>query len=207
MMSKEGSGGEWFEELPHEGRIYQLIERSRGSEQVETRILALRALGESGDPRAVRPLIDCTDDKNAEIRKYATEALLKLHSARGVEALNGRLKDRREGWATRKLAADALGEIRSHRALEVLSDLLQDASEDLTVREYVATVLARTGTETGRHALERCRSDESPTLRKIAEDALSTSDFSSRPIGVKNWITHNGSTSSHKMRERAGFRQ
>jgi HEAT repeat protein len=207
IMSENGSGGEWFEELPHTGRIYQLIEDSKVSERRETRIRALRALGESEDPRAVRPLVEYTHDDASEIRRFATEGLYKLRSARGVEALYERVKDRQEEWGTRKLAADALGEIRSHRAVEILAECLLNGEEDLSIREYVAGVLARTATETARRALVRSRDEEgSSPMGNVAEEALRTLDTSSSDK-QRDWSLQNSSTENHPIKEGAAIKR
>jgi HEAT repeat protein len=187
VMNMEGIGGEWFEELPHTGWIYQQIERTGIQERKETRIRSLTMLGESGDPRAVSPLIKCSTDDSPDIRRHATKALMKLQSARGVEALSNRLKDAGEEWATRKLAADALGEIRSHGAIESLIACLEDPSEDPAIRIHVASVLAKTGTEIAWCALQQCHEDASPAVRKATEEALRTFDISAHTSSQKSW--------------------
>jgi HEAT repeat protein len=184
-MSEDTSDGRWFEGLPRSGYIYQVIDRTKASERRETRIRALKALGGSDDPRAVLPLVECTRDEAAEIRRYATRGLYRLRSARGVEALHERLKERTEEWVTRKLAADALGEIRSHRATEVLIERLQDREEDVSIREYVALVLGRTRTETARYALRQCYRDAGPSLQRSIEDALGMFDAPPHPVNNK----------------------
>lgn len=199
-MRENGFGGEWFEELPRTGRIYQLIENSRESEKMETRIQALRALGESEDPRAVRPLIEYTGDQAAEIRRYATEGLFKLRSPRGVEALYNRLKDRHEEYTTRKLAADALGEIRSHRALESLVECLLNSEEDRAIREYVAEVLARTRTEIARRALAQCGSGEG-----VEAQTFRTIDTGSSNIEQRNWSIPKSPVRNQSVKEGSAF--
>jgi hypothetical protein len=206
IMNESGSGREWFEELPHTGRIYQLIEDSKVSERRETRIRALRALGESEDPRAVRPLIEYTRDDASEIRRFATEGLYKLRSARGVEALHERLKEKQEEWGTRKLAADALGEIRSHRAVEILAECLLNREEDLSLREYVAGILARTATETARRALVQCCDEEGSPMGNVAEEALRTLDTSSSDER-RDWSLQNSPMENHLIKEGAALRR
>jgi HEAT repeat protein len=206
-MSENGLGGEWFEGLPRTGRIYQLIERSQVSERRETRIRALRALGESEDPRAVYPLVECTNDDAADIRRYATEGLFRLRSVRGVEALHDRLKDGKEVWITRRLAADALGEIRSQRAIEILVQCLQDREEDPSLREYVAMVLARTRSEIARQALMQCCSEESTAVGKAAGEALHTFDTNPTFVEEMNWPIQNTFIESHQVKEGVAFRR
>jgi HEAT repeat protein len=204
-MRENGAGGEWFEKQPRTGRIYQLIENSKGSERSEARIRALKALGESEDPRAVRPLIEYTKDDAAEIRRYATEGLFKLRSARGVDALHDRLRDKNEECATRKLAADALGEIKSHRAIEILIECLMNSQEDRSVREYVATVLARTRTEKARWALIRCCGGEDSAIGPAAAEALHTLDVTLSDAEQRTWSMQNSPIGNHPVKEGTTF--
>jgi hypothetical protein len=207
IMSENESGGEWFEELPRTGRIYQLIENSKISEGRESRIRALQALGESEDPRAVRPLVEYTRDDTAEIRRYATEGLFKLRSARGVDALHDRLRDKNEEGVTRKLAADALGEIRSHHAVDILIECLLNKEEDLSIREYVATVLARTRTEKARRTLLQCCSEKDSAIGTTAEKALHTLDRTPPDVAHHSWSMPKSRLNNHPIIEGAAFRR
>ena len=99
--------------------------------------------GESDDPRAVRPLMDCCNDSDALIRRHATEGLFKLKSGRAVGVLIERLKDKKEQPATRENAASALAAIRSYSAIEGLRDLYADIDEDPALRSYVAEEIQR----------------------------------------------------------------
>jgi len=182
-MGEERLKGEWFNDMPRSEWIYRLIERLRGQEKEDSRIRALIALGESGDPRAVRPLIECSYDENAVIRRYATEGLFRLRSVRGVEALSHRLKDENEDRKTRKRAAEALGEIRSYSALEVLIERLEDYGEDPSIRIFAAEALARAGTKRTFQILQGCLEDENPSVREAAEEALHTSGISKEMEG------------------------
>jgi HEAT repeat protein len=142
-MIAEGSVDEWFSSLPKTGGIYRLINGTMGDRSRNERIGAVIALGESGDPRAVRPLMDCCSDPDALIRRHATEALLKLKSGRAVHVLIERLMDKNEEPSTRVQAAAALAAIRSFSAIEALRDLYADADEDPALRSLVAEELHR----------------------------------------------------------------
>ena len=50
------------------------------SADAQTRIMAIQRLGESGDIRAVQPLLAALNDENALVRTYAIEALQRLVS-------------------------------------------------------------------------------------------------------------------------------
>ena len=142
-MIAERSVDEWFNSLPKTGGVYRLINGTMSDRSKPERIGAVIALGESGDPRAVRPLMDCCNDMDALIRRHATEALAKLRSGRAVRVLIERLKDKNEQRETRERAAAALAAIRSFSAIEGLRDLYADADEDPAIRSFVAEELHR----------------------------------------------------------------
>jgi HEAT repeat protein len=137
----ERSVDEWFSSLPKTGGIYRLIDQTMSGWNKKERISAVIALGESGDPRAVYPVMDCCSDKDAEIRQHAISALFKLKSGRAVRVLIERLKDKSEQVLTRKCAAAALAEIRSYSAVEGLKAQLQDADDDPVIQSYITEVL------------------------------------------------------------------
>jgi HEAT repeat protein len=142
-MIAERSVDEWFSSLPKTSGIYRLINGTMGDRGEKERIRAVIALGESDDPRAVRPLMDCCADKDPQIRLHATEALLKLRSGRAVFVLVERLRDKNEHLVTRERAAAALAAVRSYTAIEGLRDLYSDTDEDPALRSFVAEELHR----------------------------------------------------------------
>jgi HEAT repeat protein len=142
-MMVERSVDEWHSFLPKTGGVYRLINGTMGDRSQNERINAVIALGESNDPRAVHPLMDCCSDNDALIRKHATEALLKLRSGRAVEVLIERLKDKNELLATRERAAAALAAVRSYGAIKGLRDLYSDTDENPSLRSFVAEEIQR----------------------------------------------------------------
>jgi HEAT repeat protein len=142
-MIVERSVDEWYNSMPKTGGVYRLINGTMGDRSQKERINAVIALGESDDPRAVHPLMDCCNDNDALIRRHATEALLKLKSGRAVRVLIERLKDKNEQLKTRELAAAALAAIRSYSAIEGLRNLYSDTDEDPALRSSVAEELHR----------------------------------------------------------------
>jgi len=142
-MIAERSVEEWQSGLPKTNGVYRLINGTMGDRSRNERINAVIALGESDDPRAVHPLMDCCGDTDSLIRMHATEALFKLRSGRAVRVLIERLKDRREQMKTREKAAAALAAIRSYSAIEGLRNLYSDTDEDPGLRSYVAEELHR----------------------------------------------------------------
>jgi len=142
-MIAERSVDEWHNALPRTNWIYRLINGTMGDRSRNERITAVIALGESDDPRAVHPLMDCCTDTDALIRLHATEALLKLKSGRAVRVLVERMKDKNEQMKTRERAATALAAIRSFSAIEGLRNLYSDTDEDPSLRSYIAEELHR----------------------------------------------------------------
>jgi HEAT repeat protein len=142
MIAKRSSG-EWFSSMPRTEDIYRIIDEAQNDGRPKYRIGAVIALGNSGDPRAVRILMDCCTDENPDIRKYATEALGKLKSGRSVATLIERLGDKAELSETRIHAAEALATIRSNRAIEALRERSLDSDENPAIRSCCADAFAR----------------------------------------------------------------
>lgn len=134
---------EWHSSLPKTGGLYRLINGTMSDRSRNERINAVIALGESDDPRAVHPLMDCCSDTDALIRRHATEALLKLRSGRAVDVLIERLTDKNEQRVTRERAAAALAAVRSYSAIKGLRDLYSDTDEDPVLRSFVAEEIQR----------------------------------------------------------------
>jgi HEAT repeat protein len=134
---------EWFSSLPKTDRIYRIIEKTMDGRNPKERIWAVMALGNSGDPRAVRSLIDCCKDQDPEIRRRAIEGLQNLRSGRAVDVLIDRLRDKEELPETRQRAAAALAAIRSYSAIQELRYRYADTDEDGTLRSFIGEELDR----------------------------------------------------------------
>ena len=143
--SLEQQDGEWYNSLPHRGGVYDLIYSAVSGTGTADRLRAVVALGKSGDPRAVRPLVDLLGDTDNEIRLSATTALGSLKSGRPVDELVGRLRDRSEQMIIREHAAGALTAIRSTGALRGLREFALDEDEDPGLRSYVGNLLKGIG--------------------------------------------------------------
>jgi HEAT repeat protein len=136
-MITNSMADEWDSSLPKTDGIYRLIEKTMNSRSPKVRIWAINALGNSGDPRAVRSLIDCCRDKSPEIRFHAIRGLHSLRSGRSVEVLVDRLRDKDELPENRQHAAAALASIRSFNAIRELRNLQSDPDEDGTLRTVI----------------------------------------------------------------------
>jgi HEAT repeat protein len=144
-LSLEQEEGEWYNSLPHKGEVYDLIYRAASGTGTADRLQAVVALGKSGDPRAVRPLVDLLGDTDKEIRLAATTALGSLKSGRPVDELIERLRDRNEQIPVREQAAVALAAIRSTGALRGLREFVADEEEDPGIRSYAGNLLKDIG--------------------------------------------------------------
>lgn len=134
---------EWDSSLPTTDGIYCLIEKTMNSRSQKVRIWAITALGNSGDPRAVRSLIDCCQDQSPEIRLRAIEGLQNLRSGRAVSVLINRLRDKEELPETRQRAAAALATIRSFSAIRELKNMYADTDEEGALRTFIGGELDR----------------------------------------------------------------
>jgi HEAT repeat protein len=96
----------------------------------EIRLDAARALGETGDQRAVSPLIDALKDADSGIRVAAADALGIIGDANAVDPLIAALKDL--AWDVRVNAVRALGEI-GEPAVDPLIRTLKDEDSPLVI--------------------------------------------------------------------------
>jgi HEAT repeat protein len=140
-LSIERNKGGWDASLLRRGVVYDVIDTAMHGAGTADRLRAVVSLGKSGDPRAVRPLVDLLSDTDPEIRLAATTALGQLKSGRPVDDLLGRMRDRNEQMATRKQAAAALSVIRSTGAVRGLREFAADEDEDTGLRLYTDYLL------------------------------------------------------------------
>ncbi len=89
------------------------------------RSLLVRSLGDSGDPRAVEPLLAALVDRDGEVREAAASALGRLGDKRAVEPLLAALSDESQG--VREAAAWALGAMGAEQAEEPLLAQLEQS--------------------------------------------------------------------------------
>jgi len=168
LMAGNGDEGD----LDRREGIYSLIGSLGEQYEYAERIRAAKALGESRDPRAILPLVECLKDVDPRIRRCCAEALLRLGSIRSVQAFIERLEDREELVFTRKVAADALAKIRSYSAIESLVGRLLDLTENEAIRIHAADALGRTGSLRAIDALEKGAEDENPRVKHESGKAL-----------------------------------
>lgn len=138
--------GDWYEAVPGHGIVYDLSFAARSAPDTAGRLRAMAGLGKTGDPRAVRPLMDLVSDSDPAIRLGAVTALGELKSGRPVEVLIGRLQDQGEEPEIRKRAAETLAAIRSTGAIRELREFYANTSEDPALRSHIAGLLSHNGT-------------------------------------------------------------
>ena len=135
------------------------------------------ALVQIGDPAAVPPLIELLGSGNEQVRVYAAYALGGLGDRRAVSALIGTLGD--ASSSVRGISAHALGQIGSREAVEPLLRALEDTSAH--VRATAASALARIGDRNVMPQLEaQLRTDADSTVRRAAEEAIDSLKRSGR---------------------------
>ena len=86
-----------------------VLKHSLSDESVFVRWETTRALGESGDPQAVEPLLEALDDERVYVRRGAAWALGEIGDARAVGPLTKIAQDK--GNRIREIAAEALDRI------------------------------------------------------------------------------------------------
>lgn len=136
-MGVMGSVMERYDQLMSSDEVYRLIAKTGEGHPSTVRVDAIGGLGGSCDPRAVRPLMECCNDENPDIRRSATDALCRLKSPRAVGTLIGRMCDRNELMETRKLAASGLAAVKGFAATEGLKAIVLDEGEDPDFRNFV----------------------------------------------------------------------
>ena len=113
--------------------------------------------------QAVASLVSTLDDRDAEVRKAAAQALGELDDPRAVEALMRALRTDSDA-GVRATAAWALGEIEDPRAVPALGDALR-GDQDAHVREMAAWALGEIESPQGVEPLRAGLRDRSPQVR------------------------------------------
>jgi HEAT repeat protein len=136
----------------------------------ETRRMAIQALGEIGDERAVPALIEALKYPDQRIQAPAAEALGNIGDFRATLPLINAIQ-KADNRAIRGYASRAIGEIRDPQAVEPLIDLLSRRKDSL--RGYIAMILGYLGDKRAvKPLLEMYREDQIKGNRKDALSAL-----------------------------------
>ena len=134
------------------------------------KLVAIEALGQIGDVKAVAPLLKALESKDRWIRRSAAAALEKMNDERMIQPLMWHLLEENELDAeVRRSSARALARMQPAEAIELLAKALKDSS--LGVRLEAGNALGRIG-ESAIDTLIKARYDEDSRVRDSAVAAL-----------------------------------
>lgn len=136
--------------------VEALIQVLESDPETNLKRAVIVALGESGDARAVQPLLRLVKDREGFWLSEAASALANLRAVRAVETFVANLKDWDSGW--RKASADALGKIGDPLAVGPLTQLLGDRVS--AVRASAAKALGAIADPSALPSLERLAETE-----------------------------------------------
>jgi len=129
---------------------------------------AIEALGKSGDPRATEPLLNFLGHSDISVRRAAVAALLPLARCVSAEKLRELLTD--TSPAVREAAVKIAGYAGVPESIELMLQGMYDPEEN--VRRAAIETLAWINDPRALHALLKARTAESATLRISAVRAL-----------------------------------
>ena len=100
-----------------------------GASEEDTRVDAIRALGEIADVAALKPLLATLKDTEPYVRRTAVHALQRIGTIQALEPIIDLLEDADD--LTREVAANALGSFDDDRAVAALMRALDDKSSQV----------------------------------------------------------------------------
>jgi membrane-associated protease RseP (regulator of RpoE activity) len=134
------------------------------------KLVAIDALGQIGDARAVEPLLKALDSEDRWIRRSAATALERIDDQRIIQPMMYRLLEENEMDAeVRRSAARALARMRPLESIEYLAQALNDSS--LGVRLEAGYALGRIG-DPAIDVLVKARNNQDSRVRDSAVAAL-----------------------------------
>jgi HEAT repeat protein len=134
------------------------------AEHPEFRMVAAATLGQIGNERAVRPLLDALTDSSPRVRERAARSCGQLGDRRTVPALIERLDD--PELMVRRAAANALGAIGTERALKALVPVAR--ADDKELRRIAVEELGQLGSLEPVVVLLRALTDDSDSVQRTA---------------------------------------
>jgi beta-lactamase regulating signal transducer with metallopeptidase domain len=150
---------------------FETLVRMLQMEDPDMREHAASALGQTGDERAVLPLVEVIhNDRVAAVREHACEALGVLGDARALAPLVEVMRsdpDRR----VREHAASAVGQLRDPRSYETLLEIMH-GSDTEAVRAHAAEALGLSGDPRALEPLLSALQDGSAQMRMHAAIGL-----------------------------------
>lgn len=151
----------------------QALGRALGDSDLDVRLAAVRALGDSAEPDAALALLGHIDDSNAKVQVAVIDALAKIGGARSVVPLIGKVQDARA--AVRRAAANALGVLGGERVVSAL--VLALADSDARVRLAAVSALGKQRARDASEALlSVAKGDRETEVQIAAIEALGRID-------------------------------
>ena len=132
-----------------------------------TKLRAIQVLGEFGDPRALKPLLELYSHKDWQIRNAAIEAVCKIKSPEAIPILTEYLRD--EDPNVRNSAMQTLEKL-GEDVVPPLLEALKDDDED--VRIFACNTLGNLGEERAVEGLIEALDDENENVFYASAEAL-----------------------------------
>jgi len=143
-------------------------------ERPETRLEAVRSLGESKDPKAIEHLLTATADADIRVKVKAIEYLGTLRATDATPVLAQQLFLRDVGPGVKQKVLIALGKIGDPRGADPILDFLK-RDLDIGTKGTALFALREVGNDRVLAYLESVSHDEmSPPLRRLANEAAVT---------------------------------
>jgi HEAT repeat protein len=138
----------------------------------ETRLAAVKSMGDSGDPQAVQHLIGAVLDSDSRVSTRAVDALGRLRATAATDFLTQQLFLKRTAGPLRQQILVALGRIGDSEASRPIVEFLNQA-DDHELRASGIFALGEIGDTTVEADVSRMAEHETdPQLRKLAQEAL-----------------------------------
>ena len=153
-----------FKAISKKRRVRGWIEDLR-NERAAVREQAAKALGETGDPKAVEPLIRTLADESSFVRLEATRALGKIGDSRAVESLIRALRE--DDQDVQRKTIESLGMIRDAKAVDVLMSFLK--GENTVSRNLATEALVRIGKPAVNSLIEALKNEQTVVRSRAAE--------------------------------------
>lgn len=135
----------------------------------EVRLVAVRALGEIGDPRSARPLVAAVVGPRAVPLRVVARSLARLGAGASPELVRALTSGATEARAVSAEILGLIGDTAAAGPLAVSAE--QDPSMDVRIRS--ARSLGRIGVPSALPVLGRCTDpDQAPALRTVATRAI-----------------------------------
>lgn len=150
--------------------ITEWVRRLR-NDRPETRLEAVKSLGDSKDPKAIEHLLGATEDVDLRVKVKAIEYLGNLRATDATPVLSQQLFRRDVHPAVKQKILIALGKIGDPRGADPIMDFLR-RNLDLPTKGVALFALRAVGNDSTLAFLDGfAQAEPSPPLRQLAADA------------------------------------